>query len=136
MSSSFQEKNELLEFEDVYDNVMTLYTTLKESPRPKSIRRAELKQGEVSAEVIDFLADVDIKAKRILAPAQYIVFTRLAEEGKHNCLPQVLRQSLGLAFLRSNLNYNGDYRVLYFRAKNNRLQDREEPMHFPEEVAE
>jgi len=31
------------------------------------------------------------------------------------------------------MNYDGDYRVLYYRAKNNQLMDRPEPQHFPEE---
>jgi hypothetical protein len=134
MSSSFQDKNTLLEAEDVFSNVMALYTVLKSQGRPQSIRRAELKQGVVTAESIDFTADVEIKAKRILTPTQYRLFLRFAAEGKYESVPKMLRQSLGLLFLRSNLNYDGDYRVLYYRAKNNQLQDRDEPTHFPEEV--
>jgi hypothetical protein len=131
--SSFQEKNELLEFEDTYSNVMALYTVLKSEGRPPAIRRAELKQGEVTAEAIDFICDVEAKAKRLLSPTQYRLFMKFAAEEKYNSVPSTLRQSLGLLFLRSNLNYDGDYRVLYYRAKNNQLHDREEPMHFPEE---
>jgi|ERR1035437_576091 hypothetical protein len=134
MSSSFQEKNTLLEAEDVFSNVLALYTVLKAEGRPQSIRRAELKQGEVTAEAIDFTADVEIKAKRILTPTQYRLFMKFAAAEKYESVPRVLKQSLGLLFLRSNLNYDGDYRVLYYRAKNNQLQDRDEPVHFVEEV--
>ncbi len=132
--SSFQEKNEMITFEDVYSNVMALYCFLQGNPKPQAIRRAKLNQsGEVDAEGIDFLADVEIKAKRVLSPTQYRLFLKFAAEEKPESVPQILRQSLGLMFLRSNLNFDGHYRVLYYRAKNDRLQNREEPMHFPEE---
>ena len=126
--------NELMEYEDVYSNVLALYTVLKSEGRPQSIRRAELKQGEVTAEAIDFTADVEIKAKRLLTPTQYRLFMKFVAEEKYESVPKALKQSLGLLFLRSNMNYDGAYRVLYWRAKNNQLHDREEPAHFPEEV--
>src|SRR5665213_2060931 len=100
MSSSFQEKNELLEAEDVYSNVLALYTVLKSEGRPQSIRRAELKQGQVTAEAIDFTADVEIKAKRLLTPTQYRLFIRFASEGKYESVPKSVKQSLGMLFLR------------------------------------
>ncbi len=131
--SSFQEKNEMITFEDVYSNVMALYCFLQGNPKPQAIRRAKLNQsGEVDAESVDFLSDVEIKAKRVLSPTQYRLFLKFAAEEKPESVPQILRQSLGLMFLRSNLNFDGHYRVLYYRAKNDRLQNREEPMHFPE----
>src|ERR1035437_962906 len=120
-------------FKDAFLNVSALYNVLKGTPQ-QSIRRAELKQGEVTAEAIDFTADVEIKAKRILTPTQYRLFMKFAAAEKYESVPRVLKQSLGLLFLRSNLNYDGDYRVLYYRAKNNQLQDRDEPVHFVEEV--
>jgi hypothetical protein len=134
MSSSFQEKNELLEYEDVYSNVLALYCTLKGSPKPQSIKRAELNaSGEVTAEAIDFIADVELKAKRQLNSTQYRLFLKFAAEEKYESVPKSLKQLLGLRFLRSDLNYDGAYRVLYYKAKNNKLYDREEPRHFPEE---
>ena len=122
-------------FRDVFQNVLTLYTVLKAQPS-QSIRRAELRQGEVTAEAVDFIADVEIKAKRALTPAQYrLLMISVSNEALEN-VPRDVQQQLGLMFLRSKLNFDGDYRVLYYKAKNNRLQDREEPMHFPEEVIE
>ena len=122
-------------FREVFQNVLTLYTVLKAQPS-QSIRRAELRQGEVTAEAVDFIADVEIKAKRALTPAQYrLLMISVSNEALEN-VPRDVQQQLGLMFLRSKLNFDGDYRVLYYKAKNNRLQDREEPMHFPEEVIE
>jgi len=119
-------------FRDTFLNVMTLYAVLKAQPS-QSIHRAELKQGEVTAEAVDFLADVEIKAKRVLNPTQFRLLLKFANEEKLENVPKTIQQQLGLIFLRSKLNYDGDYRVLYFRAKNDRLQDRDEPVHFPEE---
>lgn len=128
-------KTELMEettFRDTFLNVMTLYGVLKAQPS-LSIHRAELKQGEVTAEGVDFLADVEIKAKRVLSATQYRLLMKFASEEKLESVPKTIQQQLGLIFIRSKLNYDGDYRVLYFRAKNDRLQDRDEPVHFPEE---
>jgi hypothetical protein len=128
-------QNSLMEYEDVFNNVLALYTALKGEVRPHSLRRAELKQGEVVAEPIDFIADVEIKAKRVLSPLEYWNLLAFAEDSSKP-LPKSLQQRLGVMFLRSNLNYDGAYRVLYFRAKNNQLYDRDEPQHFPEAVEE
>ena len=133
--SDLKHEHELLGYEDAYSNVMALYCVLKNEGRPLSIRRAELRQGEVTAEAIDFIADVEVKAKRILTVAQYQRFMRLAAQDRYNEVPPKYRQALGVLFLRSAMNYDGDYRVLYFRAKNNQLNDRDEPQHFVEEEA-
>jgi hypothetical protein len=132
MASSFQEKVILTEYEDVAKNVFALYAALKNESRPRALRRAELKQGEVTAEAVDFLADVELKCKRILNPTQYRLTLRYAAEDRYDAIPKVLQQELGKLFMESNLNYDGDYRVLYFRAKNNRLLDYDQPPQFPE----
>lgn len=133
--SDLKWQHELLEYEDVFSNVMALYCVLKNENRPQSIRRAELKQGEVTAEPIDFIADVEVKAKRILTPDQYRRLMSLTSQDRYNEVPPKYKQALGVLFLRSAMNYDGDYRVLYFRAKNNQLNDRDEPQHFVEEEA-
>lgn len=132
--SDLKWQHELLEYEDVFCNVFALYSVLTNESRPQSIRRAELRQGVVTAEPIDFIADVEMKAKRLLSPTQYRLLMRFVAEEKYQSVPKKIQQQLGVLFLRSNMNYDGDYRVLYFRAKNNQLHDREEPTHFVEEV--
>jgi hypothetical protein len=123
---------EAVTYRDAFLNVLALYSVLKGTPQ-QGVRRAELKQGVVVAEAIDFTADVEIKAKRTLTPLYYKVLLQLAVEGKYDLLPIDLQCALGQSFLESKMSYDGDYRVLYYRAKNNQLQDRDEPMHFPEE---
>ena len=120
-------------YRDCFLNVSALYSVLKGTPQ-QGVRRAELKQGECIAEAIDFLADVEIKAKRALSSLYYKLFLVLAAEGNYEIFPVDAQCTLGQAFLRSNMNFDGDYRVLYYRAKNNQLQDRPEPQPFPEEA--
>ena len=133
--SNLKWEHELLGYEDVFSNVMALYSVLKNGGRPQSIRRAELKQGEVIAEPIDFISDVEIKTKRLLNSTQYRLLMKFVADDKYDSVPKTIKQQLGLLFLRSDMNYDGAYRILYFRAKNNQLQDRDEPMHFVEEEA-
>jgi hypothetical protein len=90
--------------------------------------------GEVTAESIDFVSDVEIKAKRTLTPVYYKVFLQLSAENAYELFPVDMQCALGQAFLKSRMNFDGDYRVLYYRAKNNQLQDRPEPQPFPEEA--
>jgi hypothetical protein len=117
-------------FKDVFLNVSALYAILRGTPQDIVIN----KQGKVVADPIYFLADVEIKAKRTLSPLYYKVFLQLAENGDYGMLPIDLQNALGEAFLRGDLNLDGAYRYLYYRAKNDRLMDRDEPTHFPEEI--
>lgn len=120
---------------DCYLNVMALYCALQALP-VRSIRKAELNQtGEVKPEVVDFIADVEIKVKRVLGPALFRDFMLIVAEEKYQQLNVFIQSLLGQTFLKNNLNYDGDYRVLYFQAKNERLHDeieRDRPS-FPEE---
>ena len=121
-------------FQDTFINVMALYCVLKAAPQPGP-RRAVLNQSsEVTAESIDFISDVEIKAKRTLTPVYYKVFLQLSAENAYELFPVDMQCALGQAFLKSRMNFDGDYRVLYYRAKNNQLQDRPEPQPFPEEA--
>ncbi len=122
-------------YQDTYLNTMALYTALKDQPS-RGVRRAQLNaHGEVDCEVIDFLSDVEIKAKRTLESYFYMRLMRLVSLDRYQEFPLDLQNELGQVFLRNDLGCGGHYRVLYFRAKNNQLHDREEPMHFPEESA-
>src|ERR1035437_4914377 len=133
MEEEMNKQVEAQTFKDVFLNVSALYSVLKGTPQ-QGVRRAELKQGTVIAEAIDFMADVEIKAKRILTSPYHFVYLRALLTGDYALLPVDMQCALGEEFLRNDLNYDGAYRILYYRAKNNLLQDRDEPMHFPEEA--
>lgn len=120
-------------YQDTFLNTMALFTALKDQPS-RGVRRAQLNaHGEVDPEIIDFLSDVEIKAKRTLPPYDYARLMRLVSLDKYQEAPLDLQNELGQVLLRNDLGCGGHYRVLYFRAKNNQLADRVEPMQFPEE---
>lgn len=125
----------LSRFEDVYSNVMSLYIALKSNPK-RSVRRADMKQGEVVADPTDFICDVEIKARRVLNPVYYEMFLRLAANEQPELLPAEMRQDLGQAFLKSKLSESGHYRTLFFRVKNQQMHDHidKNTRQFPEEV--
>jgi glycine cleavage system protein P-like pyridoxal-binding family len=118
-------KKDLLRFEEAYSNVMALYATLKDQPS-KSLRNES---------AIDFFADVEIKARRILPPTIYAIFLRMAYQGVYDVLPTNLKQDLGKEFIKRKMNIDGDYRVLYYKAKNQRLHESimQDRPSFPEE---
>lgn len=130
-----KERVETQTYQDAFLNVMALYSALKAQP-VQGVRRAELNQaGEVKPEMVDFMMDVEIKSRRILTPFRYRQLLALALEDKYDQMPIDLQNDLGQLFLRSNLNYDGDYRVLYFQAKNEHLSNavEREYLSFPEE---
>lgn len=117
-------KLELLRAEECFSNVLALYSTLKASP------------SKANSDAIDFLADVEIKARRVLPFIIYSVFLRVAESGTYDVLPTQFKQQLGKEFLKRKMNLDGDYRVLYYKAKNQRLYETlmQDRPNFPEET--
>lgn len=121
--------------EQVFTEVLALYSVLKGSPIVK-VKRAQMKGGEVVAEPLDFIMDVELKgdrivAQRFLASEDFYWHLLKADpeglaEGRYE-FPVYLRETLGQTFLEHRLGIDGDYRTLYYRAKNN--SDREARKH-------
>jgi hypothetical protein len=130
MSSSFQAKSDL-EMEDVFQNVSALYCLLKQG-EPHALRRAELKQGVVPAEATDFIADYEMRCRRVLNSTQYRLVLKYVSEERYQSVPKSLQQLLGKLFLETDMDASGAYRILFFKAKNARLQDYEQGLQFPE----
>lgn len=104
--------------EETYTSVMALYAALKDIGQFR-VKRAQVRQGEVPAEAIDFICDVEIKAKRstvnpvawhriLTYPETYL---ELSKEDK---------RALGKVFKCGQLDVSGPYKKLYFKAKNQR----------------
>ena len=104
--------------EMIYENTMELYATLKNSP-VQQMRRAEFKHGEVAAEAIDFLCDVELKAKKHLSPSEYSLwFVVVIDPEQFHYVSERIKQSLGRIFQQNRLDMTGDYKRLYFKVKN------------------
>lgn len=121
---------------DTYHQVVGLYLSLKNPvARAMSPRRAELRQGSVSADPLDFCLDVMIKARRALKPEDYTEFLEKLTSDDFMQVPRLTQVILGQAFLQSRLDPDGDYKSLHFRARQDAIRDRVEnpPKNFPEE---
>lgn len=104
--------------EEVYTSVMALYAALKDIGQFK-VRRAQVRQEEVPAEAIDFICDVEIKAKRSNVDTVAWQFI-LAYPETYLDLSKENKQTLGKAFKIGQLDVGGPYKKLFFRAKNQR----------------
>ena len=100
--------------EHVFESVQALYLVIKEAQMEHGLplRRATLRSnGEVAAESIDFLCDVELKAKRILPPIYFEMFAAGLE------IPEWWKSEVGKIFKETRLGVGGDYKALYFHVK-------------------
>lgn len=109
----------LQQYEQAYLAALSLYDILRTSGMIQ-VRRAELRQGEVKAEPIDFCADIEVRAARTLTSKEELLqwWNVLEETWHYPDLPKGIQQALGKAFFENDLGVEGHYRMLYFRVKN------------------
>lgn len=101
-------------YQHVFENVRALYLVVKTAQKEHGLplRRAAIRSnGEVAAEAVDFLCDVELKAKRVLYPIEFEAF----KEGTE--ISVTAKAALGETFLRCRLGVGGDYKSLYFHVK-------------------
>lgn len=117
-------------WDEVYLNTMALYALIKSSPGTIRVKRADMKQGEVAAEPVDFICDVELKAKQALmcdtgqiVPHWYAEWQKVLDDpDSYELLSTDLRTLIGFTFGIKLLGVDGDYRRLYWRYKQD--QDR------------
>jgi hypothetical protein len=122
MASSFDlEVSQEDRWRTVYEEVMALYAAIKDTPGAIRVRRAEMRQGEVKAEPIDFIIDVELKAEAALHenPIGLAGWAYLLDNPEEYSLLHIgVKEVLGRTFEGARLGVDGDYRKLYFRVKN------------------
>jgi len=96
-----------------YQTVVALYQVFVENRETLRTKQAEYRCDEVQALPIDFMIDVELKARRVLPLPLYTMFLRHPE-----LLPETARVLLGQVWKEYGLGVEGSYRVLYFKAKN------------------
>lgn len=105
--------------EDTFKNVIALYCALIENRQNMRVRQAVLNMnGEVTAEPLDFLLDVEKKAQRVLTPRQYTLFYVYSLHSTPELIPTDVQLALGTVWYENELDIDGPYRTLYFRVKN------------------
>ena len=118
---TFDEKQKAEALES-FSSVMALYQTLRGNPSALRVRRVATKGGEVVAEAIDFLIDVEVKAGRTLSYPDYFQWLRLADTENYTLVPEENQVMLGMTWKEYGLTEEGAYRMLYFREKNNQMR--------------
>jgi hypothetical protein len=110
--------------EEVFSEVEALYSTLLSGRGALRVRRAKINtSGEVQCEPLDFLWDVEIRAKEILDPLDYAMFLRLSYQEQPELIPAHIKEALGIIFDANGLGITGAYRSLYFRIKNQNMRE-------------
>ncbi len=99
------------------DNVLALYRHYR--GLNLKVNRAEMRGDEVRADELDMVCDVEMAAKRALSLVDYLLFIRLSLTNP-KLLSEAVRVKLGEAF--KHLDESGDYRQLYYKAKNTKYR--------------
>lgn len=108
---------------EVFDSVMALYATFKDNPNVLRVRQAEYRQDEVAPEPLDFVIDVEIKAKRELnSSSAYRAFLSMANSEQYRELPVTMKVVLGRVWNDYSLGVDGAYRRLYYITKQDNMR--------------
>ncbi len=112
---------------DAFNNVVALYSIVKhDSPKPVMYNTKESESlswsDTVAAFSLDFSLDVEIKAKRLLGEAIYLVFLRAVFNENTEILPEHTRENLGKFWLSYGLGPDGTYQRLYAAKKNDQFR--------------
>lgn len=106
-----------------FNDVVALYQVFNESRDTHRTKRAEYRCDEVAALPIDFLIDVELKAKRVLPITMYNMFLRLTTLSNLELLPDTAKLLLGQVWKEYGLGVEGSYRTLYFKMKNEQVRN-------------
>ena len=117
---TFDEKQKAEALES-FSSVMALYQVLRGNPSALRVRRVATKGGEVVAEAIDFLIDIELKAGRVLSYPDYFQWLRLADTENYTLVPEENKVAMGRTWKEYGLTEEGAYRML-FREKNNQMR--------------
>ena len=105
-----------------FNNVVALYTALKHDTSSLRIKQAIYRADEVQAQPLDFVLDIEIKAKRLLGQTIYDLFLRSVFNDNLELMPEYMRETLGREWISYGLGPDGTYRRLYYTVKNEQVR--------------
>ena len=105
-----------------FNAVVALYSILKSNSSSLRVKQAVYRADEVTAEPIDFILDVEIKAKRAVGQRFYDMFLRAVYNENLDLLSDTLRETLGSTFIEYGLGPDGTYRRLFYSIKNDQMR--------------
>ena len=114
-----QEKERNLE---VFNNTVALYSILKANSMSLRVKQVIYRADEAESLPIDFIIDVELKAKRLVGQRFYDIFLRAVYNENIEILSETLREALGRTFVEYGLGPDGAYARLYYRIKNDQIR--------------
>ncbi len=106
---------------EAFNNVVALYAVLKANTSLR-VKQAIIRADELEAQPIDFVIDVELKAKRLLGEPIYNLFLRAVFNENLDLLPESTREALGKDWISYGLGPEGTYARLYFHVKNEQIR--------------
>jgi hypothetical protein len=107
---------------EAFNNVTALYSILKANTQALRPKQVLYRADEAETLPIDFVIDVEVKAKRLLGESIYLVFLRAVFNENLEILPEYTREALGRQWLSYGLGPEGAYRKLFFAVKNEQIR--------------
>ncbi len=107
---------------ETFNCVTALYYILKANSTALRVKQATYHAGEIQAQPVDFIIDVELKAKRLLGEPIYNVFLRAVYNENLELLPEYTREALGRTLSEYGLGPEGTYAKLYFSVKNEQVR--------------
>lgn len=108
---------------ETFDAAMALYATFKDNPNVLKVKRAEMRGGEIEAIPLDFIIDIETKAKRGLHDGYlYEMFLKMANSDQCYKMTEPMKVILGRIWLDYGLGVEGTYARLYYKTKNEQIR--------------
>jgi len=111
------------EYLDIFNTVFALYSTLNDGRDSLHAKHAQIQaDGEVAAEALDFLLDVEMKITAAFPYMESQIATRMIKAGNHGLLRDDQKLHLGKVFFEFGLGPEGAYRKLFFKIVNDQAR--------------
>ena len=105
-----------------FNSVVALYSVLKSNSASLRVKQVAYRADEAECLPVDYILDVEIKAKRAVGQRFYDMFLRAVYNENLEILSQTLREALGRTFVEYGLGPDGAYARLYYKIKNDQIR--------------
>lgn len=105
-----------------FNSVAALYSVLKSNASALRVKQAIMRADELEPLPLDYIIDVETKARRLLGEPIYNLFLRAIFNENLDLLPEYTREAMGRDWISYGLGPEGTYRKLYFRVKNEQVR--------------
>ena len=107
---------------EAFASTVALYSVLKTNSMSLRVKQVVYRADEAEALPVDFLIDVELKARRAVGQRFYDMFQRAVYNENPEVLSETVREALGRTFLEYGLGPDGAYARLYYKVKNDQVR--------------